>query len=43
MTDALPLCGIPVDSDGNYTDNNGQQWVCDELIYNADGTGKIKK
>lgn len=42
-TDALPLCGIPVDSGGNYTDNNGQQWICDELIYNADGTGKIIK
>ena len=42
-TDALPLRGIPVDSDGNYTDSNGQQWVCDELIYNADGTGKIIK
>mgnify|MGYP000484287284 FL=1 len=26
---ALP--GIPVTSGGNYTDENGQQWVCDEL------------
>lgn len=43
ITSALPLCGIPVDSGGNYTDSNGQQWVCDELIYNADGTGKIIK
>ena len=43
ITSALPLCGIPVDSGGNYTDSNGQQWVCDELIYNADGTGKIVK
>ena len=43
LTSALPLCGIPVESGGNYTDNNGQQWVCDELIYNADGTGKIVK
>lgn len=42
-TDALPLCGIPVESGGNYTDSNGQQWICDELIYNADGTGKIIK
>ena len=25
------LPGIKVDSDGNYTDNNGQQWVCDEI------------
>lgn len=25
------LPGIPVKSDGNYTDQNGQQWVCDEV------------
>lgn len=25
------LCGIPVTSGGNYTDENGQQWVCDEV------------
>lgn len=25
------LPGIPVDSDGNYTDESGQQWVCDEI------------
>lgn len=37
------LCGIPVESGGNYTDKIGQQWNCDELIYNADGTGKIIK
>ena len=37
------LCGIPVDSGGNYTDKSGQQWICDELIYNADGTGSIIK
>ena len=43
VTDALPLCGIPVESGGNYTDNKGQQWICDELIYNADGSGKIVK
>ena len=43
VTDALPLCGIPVESGGNYTDSNGNQWICDELIYNADGTGKIIK
>ncbi len=24
------LPGIPVSSDGNYTDENGQQWICDE-------------
>lgn len=43
ITSALPLCGIPVDSGGNYTDSNGQQWVCDTLVYNADETGKIVK
>lgn len=43
ITSALPLCGIPVESGGNYTDSNGQQWVCDELIYNADGSGKVVK
>jgi hypothetical protein len=25
------LPGIPVDSGGNYTDANGQQWICDEI------------
>ena len=25
------LPGIPVDSGGNYTDAEGQQWVCDEI------------
>lgn len=43
ITTALPLCGIPVSEGGNYTDSNGQQWVCDTLVYNADGTGKIVK
>lgn len=27
------LCGIPVLSGGNYTDSNGQQWVCDEIDF----------
>lgn len=27
------LPGIPVDSGGNYTDENGQQWVCDEIDF----------
>ena len=33
LTLATPngLPGIKVDSDGNYTDKNGQQWVCDEV------------
>lgn len=25
--------GIPVSSGGNYTDENGQQWVCDEVDF----------
>ena len=27
------LPGIPVSANGNYTDSNGQQWVCDELDF----------
>jgi hypothetical protein len=27
------LAGIPVTSGGNYTDENGQQWVCDEVDF----------
>lgn len=27
------LPGIPVSVNGNYTDSNGQQWVCDELDF----------
>ena len=27
------LPGIPVTSGGNYTDQNGQQWVCDEVDF----------
>lgn len=27
------LPGIPVDSGGNYTDESGQQWVCDEVDF----------
>lgn len=27
------LCGIPVDTGGNYTDSTGQQWVCDEVDF----------
>ena len=27
------LHGIPVDSGGNYTDENGQQWICDEIDF----------
>ncbi len=25
--------GIPVESDGNYIDANGQQWICDEVDF----------
>lgn len=28
------LCGIPVTSGGNYTDETGQQWICDEVDLN---------
>lgn len=28
-TNGLP--GVPVDKNGNYTDQNGQQWICDEI------------
>ena len=34
------LCGIKVSSNGNYTDQNGQQWICDEIVKYADGSGK---
>ena len=27
------LPGIPVNTDGNYTDQNGQQWICDEIDF----------
>lgn len=29
LNNGLP--GIPVSSDGNYTDDTGQQWICDEV------------
>lgn len=31
------LPGLQVDSGGNYTDSNGQQWICDEMDF---GRGK---
>lgn len=34
------LAGIKVDSCGNYTDQNGQQWICDEVVKYDDGSGK---
>lgn len=30
---AYTLLGIPVTSGGNYTDANGQQWICDEIDF----------
>ena len=33
------LAGIKVSSGGNYTDSNGQQWICDEVVKFADGSG----
>lgn len=33
ITSALPLCGIPVESGGNYTDKNGQQWAVDYVDF----------
>ena len=33
------LAGIKVSSGGNYTDENGQQWICDEIVKYADGSG----
>ena len=35
ITSSTPngLPGIPVDSGGNYTDADGQQWVCDEIDF----------
>lgn len=35
MSVATPngLPGIPVTSGGNYTDENGQQWICDEVDF----------
>lgn len=29
------LAGIPVSSEGNYTDEEGQQWICDEINLSA--------
>lgn len=38
------IYGIPVTSGGNYTDENGQQWIADTIEYDADaGTAKIVK
>ena len=33
VTDEAGIPGIPVTSGGNYTDANGQQWICDEIDF----------
>lgn len=41
-TATLPngLHGLPVTSGGNYTDESGEQWICDTLEYKVDGSGE---
>lgn len=34
------LCGVKVTENGNYTDQNGQQWICDEIVKYADESGE---
>jgi hypothetical protein len=34
------FAGIKVSSGGNYTDQNGEQWICDEIVKYADGSGE---
>lgn len=34
------LCGLPVSSGGSYTDENGQQWICDTAEF-TEGGGKL--
>lgn len=53
LTTPNGLPGIPVTSGGNYTDQNGQQWICDEVdlergvkvqrVYKADVDGENAK
>ena len=33
VINTIGLSGIPVTSGGNYTDSNGQQWICDEIDF----------
>lgn len=35
------LSGLKVSSGGSYTDESGQQWICDEIVRNERGTGKL--
>lgn len=34
------LAGIKVTKNGNYTDLNGQQWICDKIIKYTNGSGE---
>lgn len=33
ITESYGLPGVPVKKDGNYTDSDGQQWICDEIDF----------
>ena len=35
------LRGIKVSTGGNYTDETGQQWICDSIELKTDGIGKV--
>lgn len=37
------LRGIPVASGGNYTDANGQQWICDTIEYDGAGARYVQR
>lgn len=37
------LSGIPVSSGGNYTDENGQQYIADYVEFDSHGNGKLYK
>lgn len=39
----IVLRGLEVTSGGNYTDENGKQWLCDTLEVKADGSGVITR
>ena len=33
ITESYGLPGVPVKKDGNYTDSDGQQWICDKIDF----------
>lgn len=35
------LAGIKVSNGGNYTDQNGEEWICDELIKYTEGSREL--